>query len=235
MSSPTINNIINFNCLLLYVCPIFNSVKGLNVTNDFVSNAMCQTNAWIIPICSTMLYGAMLAKAWRIFKIFDTTPKMKKIVIKDIRLVIYILILVVVDVCVLLVWQFYDTIKMKIRFLYEIQQTNSPLVAKDPTLVGDNLTNSSALITDTKINNYTQSSTQIKLIYECNSSFNEVWITVLTIYKIILLMYGIYLSWLIRNVNVPSMNDAKYLLLSTYTIIVCGLGSMTLIQVRVFL
>ena len=166
-----------------------------------------------------MLYGAMLAKAWRIFKIFDTTPKMKKIVIKDIRLVLYILVLVAVDVCILLIWQFYDAIKIKIRFLYEIQQTQQ-IPGKENDLQLNNLTN------------YTQSSTQIKLLYECNSSFNEVWITVLTIYKIILLMYGIYLSWLIRNVNVPSMNDAKYLLLSTYTIIVCGLGSLTLIQVN---
>jgi hypothetical protein len=34
----------------------------------------------------------------------------------------------------------------------------------------------------------------------------------------------------IRNINVPSMNDSKYLFLSTYIIIVCGLGSMTLIH-----
>ena len=54
--------------------------------------------------------------------------------------------------------------------------------------------------------------------------------TGLTVYKIILLMYGIYLAWIIRNVNVPSMNDSKYLLLSTYTIIVASLGSMTLSQ-----
>jgi gamma-aminobutyric acid type B receptor len=223
MSSPNINNIINCNCLLLYLCPIFNSIKGLNVTNDFLSNMMCQINSWIIPICSTMLYAAMLAKAWRIFKIFDTTPKMKKIVIKDIRLVIYILIMVAIDVCVLLVWQFYDPIRVKIRFLYENHY--SLVINKN------NLTNSTDMEKSLTNNTTVQPSTQIKLIYECNSSFNEVWITVLTIYKIILLMYGIYLSWLIRNVNVPSMNDAKYLLLSTYTIIVCGLGSMTLIQV----
>ena len=227
MSSPNINNIINLNCLLLYLCPIFNSIKGLNVTNDFLSNLMCQINSWLIPICSTMLYSAMLAKAWRIFKIFDTTPKMKKIVIKDLRLVVYILTMVAIDVCVLLVWQFYDTIRIKIRFLYEIQQ----LPNNSPVNVKDNLTNSTGIEKSLKNNITLHTSTQIKLIYECNSSFNEVWITVLTIYKIILLMYGIYLSWLIRNVNVPSMNDAKYLLLSTYTIIVCGLGSMTLIQV----
>lgn len=83
------------------------------------------------------------------------------------------------------------------------------------------------------VQNYSQKN-QLKLIFECNSSYNEVWVTILTMYKIVLLMYGIYLAWIIRNINVPSMNDSKYLLLSTYTIIVCGLGSMTLMQVCFF-
>jgi gamma-aminobutyric acid type B receptor len=192
-----------------------------------------------------MLYGAMLAKAWRIFKIFDTTPKMKKIVIKDLRLVFYILLLVSVDLCILFVWQFYDTIKVKLRYLYEIQQSISnlpqqqilrsiPIISNNMTInmTTDVLTETTTTLANNLKLTLSSTNTQIKILYECNSSFNEVWITVLTIYKIILLMYGIYLSWLIRNVNVPSMNDAKYLLLSTYTIIVCGLGSMTLIQVR---
>jgi hypothetical protein len=39
------------------------------------------------------------------------------------------------------------------------------------------------------------------------------------------------MKFLKGNINVPAMNDSKYLLLSTYTIIICGLGSMTLSQV----
>ncbi|RNA35517.1 gamma-aminobutyric acid type B receptor subunit 2-like [Brachionus plicatilis] len=80
MSSPNINNIINFNCTLLYICPILNSVKGLNITNETISNTMCQLNTWIIPLSSTAIYAAMLAKAWRIYKIFDTSPQNKKII-----------------------------------------------------------------------------------------------------------------------------------------------------------
>ena len=224
MSSPTINNIINFNCLLLYLCPIFNAIKGLNLSNQDISNAMCQFNAWIIPISSTTLYAAMLTKAWRIFKIFDTSPKMKKVVIKDYHLVAYIFMIAAVDLIVIFVWQFYDTIRVKMRYVYEgYQQSISDNDYADSSANNNTLD----LATAAELKSY-----NIKLLYECNSNLNEVWITVLTIYKLILMMYGIYLAWLIRNVTVPSMNDSKYLLLSTYTIIVSGLGSMTLIQVN---
>lgn len=206
----------------------------------------------------------MLVKAWRVFRIFDTTPKMKKVVIKDTRLIIYIIVMILIDVVLLLVWQFYDTIKLKTRYVYEIQQLNfnnitatnsyaklgnniagnlnANLTSNNDTQtniatnlafnINVNNNNDFDLTTSTLAYSYKLSNSQIKILYECNSSYYEVWVTVLTIYKIILLMYGIYLAWIIKNVNVPSMNDSKYLLLSTYTIIICGLGSMTLIQVN---
>ena len=204
----------------------------------------------------------MLAKAWRIYKIFETTPKMKKIVIKDVRLVIYIVCMVMLDMCVLTVWQFLDPVKLRARYVYETQTQPSQIILPSSFLsryslvppllatttpaidmaqlfseVSENVT-SPLLVDDSLIEpnlppivqNFSQTN-QLKLLFECNSNYNEVWITILTMYKIILLMYGIYLAWIIRNINVPSMNDSKYLLLSTYAIIVCGLGSMTLMQV----
>lgn len=293
MSSPNINNIINFNCILLYVCPILNSVKGIYVNNDLLANIMCQANTWIIPIASTAIYAAMLTKAWRIYKIFETTPKAKKIVIKDIRLVFYILCLIGFDALIVCLWQILDTIKLKSRYVYELQSQPSQVIlpssyftksspaasvssfgkeeASSSHIVGHNssasfglgeldmlasllhqTTNSpffssissggghfvnavenDARLSQPIVQNYSQKS-QLKLVFECNSNYNEVWVTILTMYKIILLMYGIYLAWIIRNINVPSMNDSKYLLLSTYTIIVCGLGSMTLMQVSIY-
>jgi len=180
----------------------------------------------------------MLTKAWRIYKIFETTPKMKRVVIKDIRLVVYIGCMIMIDAVIVLVWYFVDTIRLKPRYVYETLSQPAQIV------VPASYSNKFSFIPDTKTSNYSSfldsslpiihnSShiSQLKVVFECDSNYNEVWITILTMYKIILLMYGIYLAWIIRNINVPSMNDSKYLLLSTYTIIVCGLGSMTLMQV----
>ena len=206
----------------------------------------------------------MLAKAWRIYKIFETTPKMKKIVIKDLRLVIYILCMVILDACVLTVWQLLDPVKLRARYVYEnsaqpsqiflppsflsrysfvssmmttpvktvqiLTENTTKTLLDDFSFISDSSVDSSQPI----VQNFSQTN-QLKVLFECNSNMYEVWITILTMYKIILLMYGIYLAWIIRNINVPSMNDSKYLLLSTYAIIVCGLGSMTLMQVAILL
>ena len=178
---------------------------------------------------STAIYAAMLAKAWRIYKIFDTTPQIKKIVIKDLRLVVYIILMLFVDLIVLFVWQFLDPVRLKARYVYELQAQPSQIFMPNKNNVTlksvDNLNDEQILI-----KNLSHQTNQLKIVFECNSNLNEVWITILTMYKIILLMYGIYLAWIIRNINVPSMNDSKYLLLSTYTIIICGLGSMSLMQ-----
>jgi hypothetical protein len=176
----------------------------------------------------------MLTKAWRICKIFDTTTKMKKIVIKDLRLIIYILIMVTVDLIVLIFWQITDTVKLKSRYVYEVHSQLSQVIlpssysskysqimSTKPNLYSIFSSNNSTSIlelasktpyesldmdindmTNNKnnnpiITNFTQTN-QLKIIFECNSNYNEVWITILTMYKIILLMYGIYLAWIIR-------------------------------------
>jgi hypothetical protein len=198
----------------------------------------------------------MLTKAWRIFKIFENTNKIKKVIIRDVHLVGCILCIVAFDVAVLAVWQAVDGVHIKPRHIIETHEEPTKITMVNRfSLVAQQAQQQrfyhlpSSNQTNRLFNGTVSSSTppvdllppvvvqnvgyknEIKVLYECNSNFNEVWISVLTIYKIVLLMYGIYLAWLIRNINVPSMNDSKYLILSTYVIIVCGLGSMTLMQV----
>jgi len=222
--------------MLLYICPILNSIKSLYATNQPFVGSICIINQWLIPVCSTAIYTAMLGKAWRIYKIFDNSPKLKKIVIKDHRLVGYISIMCLVDVVFLVLWQIFDGVKIQARYVYETKHEISSVVVPfsyiqrasenfSEQMEPGSLINSNNQIPI--IQNFSQTN-KLKLIYECDSNYQEVWMTALTMYKIILMMYGIYLAWIIRNVNVPSMNDSKYLLLSTYAIIVCGLGSMTL-------
>jgi len=200
---------------------------------------MCVVNQWLIPICSTAIYTAMLGKAWRIYKIFENSPKLKKVVIKDHCLVAYITIMCLVDIGFLVLWQIFDGVKIQARYVYETKYEVSSVVVPFSYIQRTNENLSEYIDPSSSLEgNYNQMpivqnfshTNKIKLIYECNSNYWEVWITALTVYKIILIMYGIYLAWIIRNVNVPSMNDSKYLLFSTYAIIVAGLGSMTLTE-----
>ena len=42
----------------------------------------------------------------------------------------------------------------------------------------------------------------------CYSHHMTVWVTVLCVSKLILLAYGAYVSWTIRSISIPSMNDS---------------------------
>jgi gamma-aminobutyric acid type B receptor len=242
MSSPNINNLINLNCFLLYMCPILNSLKSQflllphNQNHSLhlsLSNLMCSLNTWIIPVCSTLVYASMLMKAWRIYKIFENSSKIKKVIIKDAQLFGYIALIVLFDIFVLIIWQIFDPIQLRTRHIVvsEPQITRVNIKNLNQTVYDYDAGSSSPIIVQQSL----PYKNEIKLLYECGSNFNEVWISVMTIYKLVLFMYGVYLAWLIRNINVPSMNDSKYLLLSTYAIIIGGLGSMTLMQVNTHL
>ena len=152
-----------------------------------------QLNQWLIPICSTAVYTAMLAKAWRIYKIFDNSPKMKKIVIKDYQLVIYIACMCLVDVVVLVLWQTLDGVEIKPRFVYETKKKASRVIMPFSYVHYTKSHNLSDLLNRTVqakvadeapiVQNFTHTN-NLKVIYECSSNFQEVWMTSLTMYKI---------------------------------------------------
>ena len=215
---------------------------------------------WILPLCSSLVYGAMLMKAWRVYKIFETTSKIKKIIIKDLKLVGFICCLGLFDLAIVSFWYFYDPVQARPRYIFEKQSQQTivnlnnnnnfdyndrlltPISASNIFLNNSTFINSTTQVLTSNLDNITTSKiiiqnlsykNELKLVYECNSSLNEMWVSILTIYKIVLFMYGIYLAWIIRNINVPSMNDSKYLIVSTYVILVSGLGTMTLMQVLI--
>ncbi len=70
----------------------------------------------------------MLAKAWRIYKIFDNNTKLKKVVIKDYRLFVYIGCVCAFDLVVLVMWQVFDSVTIKARFVYETTNQITPVV-----------------------------------------------------------------------------------------------------------
>ncbi len=182
-------------------------------------------NACIVPVFSTIIYASILAKAWRVFQIFDTVSKFKRIVIKDHHLIGYISIVVMVDVVILIVWQSVDNINITLRFIHDTEKFQASSAYVD--------NGSGNIITSMSLKNSSRAKI-LKNVYECNSQYLEIWSAILTMHKIMQLMYGIYVAWIIRNVNVPSMNDSKYLLFSSFAILTFGLGSMALISVLFF-
>lgn len=55
------------------------------------------------------------------------------------------------------------------------------------------------------------------LMQKCVSTHRTVWVTVICLWKAAMMVYGLNLSWRIRNVSVPVMNDALCLTVSIFS------------------
>ena len=134
---------------------------------------------WLLPVCSTAIYASMLTKAWRIYRIFDTSPKMKKVVIKDCHLVAYIAIMCGVDICLLAFWTGFDMIELRPRYIYESLSTLAYVVVPFSTVHAAANNSDLSNQTDNMLNQLpivqnTTHTTKLQIIFECNSNLNEV-------------------------------------------------------------
>lgn len=62
----------------------------------------------------------------------------------------------------------------------------------------------------------------------CTSQYLPIWFFVLLVYKGVLLFYGTYLSWVIRHVTLPSMNDSTCIIISCHVTTIVSAAAVSL-------
>ncbi|XP_046559273.1 gamma-aminobutyric acid type B receptor subunit 1-like, partial [Haliotis rubra] len=105
MSSPRLNNVILFGCVLLYIT-VF-----LEQTNNELVPALCVSKVYLLTLGFSMAFGALFAKTWRVHVIFTNATKQKK-VLKDSQLFMMVGVLVAINTVVLLSWTFIDPLEV---------------------------------------------------------------------------------------------------------------------------
>ncbi|XP_033634270.1 gamma-aminobutyric acid type B receptor subunit 2-like [Asterias rubens] len=191
MSSPRVNNIIAMGFMLAYLCVVLIGIDRSMVGEGALLH-VCRMRSWLFVIAFTLSFGGMFTKMWRIYSIVIAN-KTKRKVIKDRYLFGIIAVLLLVDFAILLPWQIIDPIHIE-----EIQ-VPIPQTAED-------------------IANHEQH----QLVYvNCTSNNNTIWILILLIYKAFVVVFGAFLAWSTRNINVPGLNDSYYVGLSIYNTVIC--------------
>ncbi|XP_072047423.1 gamma-aminobutyric acid type B receptor subunit 1-like [Amphiura filiformis] len=192
MSSPNLNNIIASGLLLAYVSVVLDGVDYSRTTLTGLQN-VCRARAWTLSIAFTLAFGGMFTKMWRVYSIVIHN-KTKRKVIKDHHLVAIVFILLVIDVSILIPREIVDP------FVVEQQRVS---VAQ----------------TDEDIAAYRR----YQLLYVvCTSKNSVIWLMTLIIYKAFLMLFGAFLAWQTRNINVPALNDSYYVGLSIYNVVLCS-------------
>ncbi|ELU13609.1 hypothetical protein CAPTEDRAFT_204050 [Capitella teleta] len=65
-------------------------------------------------------------------------------------------------------------------------------------------------------------------ISECYSPHMMWWGGTLCAYKGLMLVFGVYMAWETRNVQVPALNDSKYIGMNIYNVVLCSITAVSL-------
>ncbi|XP_071794700.1 gamma-aminobutyric acid type B receptor subunit 2-like [Asterias amurensis] len=191
MSSPKLNNIIAFGIMVAYVSVILLGIDRSMVSRDALLR-VCKVRSWLIPIAFTLAFGGMFSKTWRVYSIVIAN-KTKRKVIRDSFLFGIIGVMLLLDFLILIPWQVIDPI--------HIEDKTQPVPQTEMDLA-----------------NFEKR----QLLYvNCTSTNNTIWVAALLIYKTFVVMFGVFLVWATRNINVPGLNDSYYVGLSIYNTVIC--------------
>ncbi|XP_067936767.1 gamma-aminobutyric acid type B receptor subunit 2-like [Watersipora subatra] len=111
MSSPNMNNLIIIGSFLVYA-----TIYMMRVDKDQLSDkayeTVCIAHAWFLSIGFTISFGAMFAKTWRVYSIFSSPHKQKR-VIKDYTLALIVVGMTAMDLALLTTWTVVDPLRLK--------------------------------------------------------------------------------------------------------------------------
>ncbi|XP_077989915.1 gamma-aminobutyric acid type B receptor subunit 2-like [Glandiceps talaboti] len=108
LSSPNMNNITLFGALLVYLSIIpLGLINCRYLRSDQERTISCLVGKWLLSVGFTLGFGPMFAKTWRIHRIVMKV-KIRKELIYDKYLILFVTILLLADVAVFTSWQLID-------------------------------------------------------------------------------------------------------------------------------
>ena len=115
-SSPHINTLILLGCLFGFVSVIVYTIAVNTNMLDIVRSISCNVTVWGVNVMFTLSFGALLAKTWRVYAVFQN-PWTKRRIYKDHMLIVIVMCMLGVDILVLTVWMIVSPLKTQMTEL----------------------------------------------------------------------------------------------------------------------
>ncbi|XP_042282243.1 probable G-protein coupled receptor 156 isoform X2 [Thunnus maccoyii] len=178
MSSPNLNVLTLFGSVLTYISGFLFAFDERTHPQGGASTAVLQARMWTLCVGSTLVFGPILGKTWRLYRVFTQRVPDKRVIIRDIQLMGMVFLLIAVDLLVLTAWNLTDPIRCSRSVSAVIK-----VVEKDVSY-------------------------SLSQLDSCSSVYSDLWVIIIAVQKGCLLLYGTYLAGLTSNVSHPPVNQS---------------------------
>ncbi|XP_076974333.1 putative G-protein coupled receptor 156 isoform X2 [Tamandua tetradactyla] len=192
MSSPNLNIVTLLGSCLTYSSAYLFGIQDQDVLVGRSMEALIQIRLSLLCIGTSLIFGPILGKSWRLYKVFTQRVPDKRVIIKDLQLLGLVAALVMADVILLMTWVLTDPIQCL------------QILGVSMTVTGRDV---SCSLTGTHF---------------CASLYSEVWIALVLGCKGLLLLYGAYLAGLTDHVSSPPVNQSLTIMVGVNLVVLAA-------------
>ncbi|NXJ84030.1 GP156 protein, partial [Trogon melanurus] len=182
MSSPNLNIVTLLGSGLTYTSAYLFGIQEQSLPSGDSVEKLIQVRLCLLCVGTSLVFGPVLGKSWRLYKVFTQRVPDKRVIIKDIQLLAMVAALVLADTVLLLTWVFSDPVQCFRSLSVSLRVTEKGMTCS------------------------------VSRVQSCASLYSDLWLVLILGFKSILLLYGTYLAGLTDNVSSPPVNQSLTLI-----------------------
>ncbi|KFO90630.1 putative G-protein coupled receptor 156, partial [Buceros rhinoceros silvestris] len=178
MSSPNLNIVTLLGSGLTYTSAYLFGIQEQSLPSGDSVEKLIQVRLCLLCVGTSLVFGPVLGKSWRLYKVFTQRVPDKRVIIKDLQLLAMVAALVLADAVLLLTWVFSDPVQCFRSLSVSLRATEKGMTCS------------------------------VSRVQSCASLYSDLWLVLILGFKSILLLYGTYLAGLTDNVSSPPVNQS---------------------------
>ncbi|XP_061844717.1 probable G-protein coupled receptor 156 [Colius striatus] len=182
MSSPNLNIVTLLGSGLTYSSAYLFGIQEQSLPSGDWVEKLIQVRLCLLCVGTSLVFGPILGKSWRLYKVFTQRVPDKRVIIKDLQLLAMVAALVLADTVLLLTWVFSDPVQCFRSLSVSLRATEKGM------------------------------SCSVSRVQSCASLYSDLWLVLILGFKSILLLYGTYLAGLTDNISSPPVNQSLTLI-----------------------
>ncbi|NXF61385.1 GP156 protein, partial [Ciccaba nigrolineata] len=182
MSSPNLNIVTLLGSGLTYTSAYLFGIQEQSLPSGDSVEKLIQVRLCLLCVGTSLVFGPILGKSWRLYKVFTQRVPDKRVIIKDLQLLAMVAALVLADAVLLLTWVFSDPVQCFRSLSVSLRATEKGMTCS------------------------------VSRVQSCASLYSDLWLVLILGFKSILLLYGTYLAGLTDNVSSPPVNQSLTLI-----------------------